>query len=120
MKSKVKSITITRGEGSPHLVGKPFTFTSFWQADNHLSRYAHTYPKVGYDKHDVRIEWDNGVVYEMRIDAVHPENEFYYYGCNSLEHCFLDSCRYWAVPTFDQLHPALLKITVRHSSNSLP
>jgi hypothetical protein len=95
MKAKVKAITITRAEGSPN-AGKPFTFTSFWQADAHLSHCAYSFPKFGYDKHDVEIEWENGVSYGMRFDAKHHENK-YYHG-NSLEQDLLSSCRYWSNP----------------------
>jgi len=68
----VKSITITRAEGPSDQCGHPQTVSSFAEASTVLVRNSHAAPKGGgYDKHDFRVEWENGDTYEGRYDLKH-------------------------------------------------
>ena len=97
MKSKVASITIERAEGPLIYVGKIHTFTNFHDANWHIAKYVHTYPKMGYDKHDVVVTWENGVSYQLRLDCQHPDNK--HYDGNSIDASIRRSCRYYTDPS---------------------
>lgn len=67
---KVKSIRIERAEGTHAEVehGK-VTCTSWEQAETFVRWMSRTAPaNGGYDKTDVRIEWENGDSYSFRFD----------------------------------------------------
>lgn len=74
---KVKRIEITRAEGPIHLCGRKETFDNFRDANLHLLWNQSTYTKLGYDKHDVVIEWEDGNTYSLRHDCQHPENKYF-------------------------------------------
>ena len=68
----VKKITITRGEGPCNLCGKPKEFTSFIDANIWLRCQDETFPKHGgYNKHDFTIEFEDGEIYQGRLDCKH-------------------------------------------------
>jgi hypothetical protein len=73
---KAKKITIERAEGPCELCTAQ-TFTGrdiWWQAECWLRGMGDTYPKTGgYDKHDLRVEFEDGEVFEGRLDCKHPE-----------------------------------------------
>ena len=93
MKSPVKSIAITRAEGLIDLCGKTYTFKAFGDANCHIAKFLSTYPDMGYDKHDIKIEWENGMVYKFRLDAYGLKNE--YYKGNTIDGHILSACRYY-------------------------
>lgn len=70
---EAKEITITRAEGPHALCGKPRMFTgpACWQkASAWLRGQSHTFPATGgYDKHDLKIVFADGEVYEGRLDC---------------------------------------------------
>lgn len=71
-----KSITITRAEGPSHLCDIPQHAES-WTAANHiLLSNAGSAPKGGgYDKHDFKVVFENGVEYTGRYDLQHREED---------------------------------------------
>jgi len=73
---KVKQISVHRREGSAKLCVEVL-FKSFAEADAHFSFYSHTYPKEGYDKHDVNVVWEDGQEVAWRLDAHGKDNEYY-------------------------------------------
>jgi hypothetical protein len=70
-KVKVASITITRAEGLSKLCGKPQVYLSWEDARIGMLRMNSTYPKAGqgYDKHDLRVVFENGETYSGRMDV---------------------------------------------------
>lgn len=65
-------IRITRAEGRAHLCGSANarSFDSFRAANAWLFSQSPTFPKTGgYDKHDFRITYADGEVYEGRLDC---------------------------------------------------
>lgn len=73
MKSPVKKVTISNPEGHMDYVKKfPVEFNSFEAANKFLQDHQEFHTKGGYDKHNVRVEWENGDVYEYRADISHP------------------------------------------------
>lgn len=72
---RVKSIVLTRAEGSGVEVNKPMTFSSFAQAAAKLKQWARTAPPGGaYDKCDFKVTWDDGQVYNGRYDLQQTSN----------------------------------------------
>jgi len=72
----VKQITIERAEGPCDLCVEK-TFTDWDSARSWMYRQGHTFPKGGgYDKHDLKVEWQDGTVIGCRMDAknTHEEN----------------------------------------------
>lgn len=64
-----KDITIIRAEGPSALCGKEQKASSWIEAINILRGNAATAPKGGaYDKHDFKVVFDDGQVYEGRFD----------------------------------------------------
>lgn len=65
-------IKITRVEGPTELCDEPYVCGRWSEAHSFLSKMSKTAPEDGsYHKHDFRIEWPNGFVYEGRYDLVH-------------------------------------------------
>jgi len=73
---KLKQIRIERAEGPCDLCIER-TFDTLDQAQRWINNQRETYPKLGYDKHDVTITWDNGNKFSIRLDCQHPENKYY-------------------------------------------
>lgn len=67
----VKEVIISRAEGPKELAdGKPHSFRSMAAASEYLRSQAFTFPKTGgYDKHDLKVIWDDGETYEGRLDC---------------------------------------------------
>jgi hypothetical protein len=73
----VKKITITRAEGLTELCGRPMEFPSFTDAKIWLMLQDETYPKHGgYDKHDFKVEFEDGETYEGRLDCQHSSCKY--------------------------------------------
>ena len=71
----IKKVEVTRAEGPSHLCGTKIVST-LAEANEILVRNAETAPKGGaYDKHDFLIEFEDGEVYQGRIDVHHPSYE---------------------------------------------
>jgi hypothetical protein len=71
-----KCIEITRVEGPTELCGITKEFFGGWfEANAWLKRQADTFPKVGYDKHDFKVTFDDGQVYSGRLDCKHFTRE---------------------------------------------
>lgn len=68
-------IEITRGEGPTALCGRTISLegADCWeQARRWLWSQCHTFPaRGGYDKHDFRVHFSDGYVYEGRLDCKH-------------------------------------------------
>ena len=75
MRIKLKKIEITRAEGPIHSCGIKHEFKDYISARQWLWSNAHGYPKQGYDKHDVSIEFEDGWVFHTRMDCQHYDNE---------------------------------------------
>jgi hypothetical protein len=69
-------VKVERAEGPIELVGK-FEFDSFEAATKYFADNVLSFPKVGYDKHDVEITFDNDDVLLIRIDAVSRNSEYF-------------------------------------------
>lgn len=69
-------VTIERAEGPIELLGT-FEFDSFDKATKHFADNILSFPNLGYDKHDVEIEFDNGDKLSIRIDAVSRNSEYF-------------------------------------------
>jgi len=69
-------ITIERVEGPTELTGK-FEFDSFEAATKYFADNILSFPELGYDKHDVLIEFDNGDGLMIRIDAVSRNSKYF-------------------------------------------
>ena len=89
----VKSITIMRAEGPISLATKKAEFDSFNKANAHIWCYASTYPKMGYDKHDVTVMWEDGTEYSLRLDCQHPDNK--YFDGNEIDKRIHRGIKYW-------------------------
>lgn len=73
----ITKITITRLEGRKELCGIPKVFdqvAAVSDATKWMTSQAHSFAKDGYDKHNVKIEWEDGESVEFRFDAMHPTN----------------------------------------------
>jgi hypothetical protein len=73
-------IEITRVEGKSALCGKKKIFNSWFDANNWLISQSSTFPghNEGYDKHDFKVIFDDGVIYEGRLDckqSTEPDND---------------------------------------------
>ena len=90
----VKEITITRAEGLN--CGRTKKFSRFSEANGEMSSHSHTYPKMGYDKHQVKVVWEDGTEYDFRLDAQHPENQ--YYSGNWVNEDLHRSMNFWTDP----------------------
>ena len=66
-----------RAEGPIKKTGVNKIFDSWAKANSHIWCYASTYPKMGYDKHDVTVIWEDGTEYNLRLDCQHPENKYF-------------------------------------------
>ncbi len=75
IKSKIKSIEIERCEGKS-IYCRTYNFKSIKNADRYMNYFSNTYPKQGYDKHKVKIIWEDNTQYLFRLDAMHIENEY--------------------------------------------
>lgn len=76
-KIHVKSITITRAEGTIEEVDRPKTISSFEEADRVLREWSETAPKeLGYDKCDFTITYEDGETYKGRYDLKHWATEY--------------------------------------------
>ena len=72
---RVKNIIVTRAEGPIEMTGKPQTFKTFADANKWLRESSMSAPKGGgYDKHDFKVEWNDGTIYEGRLDVKHWSN----------------------------------------------
>jgi hypothetical protein len=74
MKKKATEIRVTRAEGPSRLcVTKTFTGDDCWKhANQWLWSSAFSFPREGgYDKHDVFITFEDGEVYQARMDCQH-------------------------------------------------
>lgn len=105
----VKKITITRAEGPTIKCGKPHEFPSFIQASAWLWNQAYTFPKLGYDKHDFKVEFEDGETYEGRLDCKHfsctdPDLDIYQHllstcrwcaGREPYPHCGMEKYKAW-------------------------
>lgn len=69
-------IKVERAEGPIELVGK-FEFDSFEAATKYFADNVLSFPKVGYDKHDVEITFDNDDGLSFRIDAVSRNSKYF-------------------------------------------
>lgn len=68
----IRKVEITRAEGPSDLCGTK-TVSTLTEANAILANNAETAPKGGaYDKHDFLIEFEDGEVYQGRIDVHHP------------------------------------------------
>lgn len=73
---KLKSITLTRGEGPAEECGKPKTVFSWREADSVLRQWSETAPECnGYDKVDFTITYEDGETYKGRYDLKHHRCE---------------------------------------------
>ena len=70
-KIKVKSITITRAEGPCALCGIKKKFASYDEANAWMLRQANTFPKCGYDKHDLQVIFEDDEEFRGRMDCKH-------------------------------------------------
>ncbi len=69
-------ITVTRAEGPTHLCGIVRTVCTFPEADTILFWNSRTAPESGgYDKHDFKIEFEDGAIYEGRYDLKHTSKD---------------------------------------------
>jgi len=68
-------ITITRGEGISRLCGIEKNFKTFKDASNWLVSQSDTFPKLGYDKHDFSVTFDDENSYSGRLDCKHHSKE---------------------------------------------
>lgn len=75
-KAKIIKVVIHRAEGPIDLC-KRKEFNSISSAQAEIIRLNNTYPKMGYDKHDVWVYWANEMSYKFRLDCQHPENKYY-------------------------------------------
>lgn len=91
MKATVK---IRRAEGPSALCGTWNEYQSIKEAERALSQASHTFPKLGYDKHDYSVTFENGDEYEGRLDCTHPENEYYNSERNSIFKAATDYLKY--------------------------
>lgn len=79
----IVKIHIVRVEGG---TDEPwYEFNTMQEANTHLRIHEASYAKLGYDKHDFVIEWEDGSIYRGTIDCKHPQNKFHYAGCNRLD-----------------------------------
>ena len=72
-KPVVTGVTVTRAEGLVALCVTK-TYATIDEATVALYAAKSTYPTLGYDKHDVKITWDDGETYEARLDCQNSEN----------------------------------------------
>lgn len=70
---RVKSITLTRGEGPAAECDRPQTVSSWTSANRVLRQWSETAPKdcQTYDKCDFTITFEDGETYEGRYDLKH-------------------------------------------------
>lgn len=73
-KIKIKSIVVTRAEGPIDLCGT-WEVKTLQEANEILATSSLTVGPIGYDKHDVIIEWEDGYKWESRIDVEGIEND---------------------------------------------
>ena len=70
---EVQFIEITRAEGPHNLCDITKAFRTFDDANEWLLEQSETFPKGGgYDKHDFKVVYSNGVEYKGRLDCQHP------------------------------------------------
>lgn len=78
-RKKAIQISIVRAEGPHELCGRQHVFDGpdCWQrASAWLRSQAGTFPRAGgYDKHDFSVTFEDGYVYEGRLDCQHPTCE---------------------------------------------
>lgn len=74
---KVTSVKVRRAEGPSNLCRIWREFNSIKAANREITSMSHTYPKLGYDKHDYIVTFEDGSIYEGRLDCQHPENKHY-------------------------------------------
>jgi hypothetical protein len=76
---KATKIKITRAEGPHYLCGvsREFEGEDCWRsATRWLVSQGHTFPRNGgYDKHDLVVTFEDGEIYEGRLDCMHWDRE---------------------------------------------
>jgi hypothetical protein len=97
-KIKVKKIVITRLEGPVHKCDCSKEFNSFKAADEWMWSEERTFPKDGYDKHQVTVEWEDGTEWKIRIDAHHPDSERFRGSDNSIPTKIYSLCNWYGNP----------------------
>ncbi|QSV17156.1 hypothetical protein [Photobacterium ganghwense] len=73
----VTKIIITRLEGEFKLCNKPEIFdkpSAILDSTNWMLRQAPTLPKVGYDKHDVEVHWEDGELINFVFNGTSAKN----------------------------------------------
>jgi hypothetical protein len=79
MKSPVKKITILWAEGKHSYCSQfPKEFNSFEECSKFFLSNQHNYTEGGYDKHGMKVEWENGDEYSYRADIAHPRGNCYH------------------------------------------
>lgn len=74
---KTTSVKIRRAEGPSNLCRIWKEFKSIKNANSWIASQMNTYPKVGYDKHDYIVTFEDGSTYEGRLDCQHIENQYF-------------------------------------------
>jgi hypothetical protein len=114
----IKSITINRAEGRIEYC-KKHEFNSMKDVDHHMIWHSDTYPKMGYDKHDVTVLWEDGTKYNFRLDAMHPENKYHRsLSENTVSYHIERSIRYYLNPENKNSNPDSI-IFFKHVSQNL-
>jgi hypothetical protein len=71
---KTIKVKIVRAEGK--YCGRVYEFDTLIKASLHLALYSNTFPREGYDKHDLFVEFSGeGNTYKGTMACMHPENE---------------------------------------------
>ncbi len=67
--TRIREIRLKRAEGRTYLVDRDWRkFKSFSSANSYLRNISNTV-EGGYDKTDLEIEWEDGEIYEGRMDV---------------------------------------------------
>lgn len=87
-KSKgLKKIELIRHEGESHLCDIVHTFNSVKELNDFIISQCHTYPTMGYDKHSLRITFNDDFIYGERLDLQHFANKYYKFTqCDFMAH----------------------------------
>lgn len=80
---RVKEVTIKRVEGT-NCDKEPRVYSSLVEADRALSFAEHTFPREGYDKHEINIIYENEDEYAFRLDGKSRDNQFFDESSNSI------------------------------------
>lgn len=90
----LKEITIERAEGPSHLCVKK-SFPTLCEAQGFLNSQMETYPKEGYDKHDISLVFKDGLEYSYRGDLQHFANEYFRYSELNIKGYVENSLKYY-------------------------